>query len=75
MKRKSNSNPTWPSASTEDVMMVQETMKVFGLYSGAIDGLAGTATFRAVRAYKKRVHLAPDNSLSDEFIEHLRNET
>ena len=56
-------------------MMVQETMKVFGLYDGAIDGLAGTQTFRAVRAYKKSVHLAPDNSLGSEFIEHLRNDT
>lgn len=56
-------------------MMVQETMKVMGLYSGAVDGLAGTATYRAVRTYKKSVHLAPDNHLSEEFIHHLRNET
>lgn len=56
-------------------MMVQETMKVMGLYDGAVDGLPGTATFRAVRAYKKSVHLAPDNHLDAEFINHLRNET
>jgi peptidoglycan hydrolase-like protein with peptidoglycan-binding domain len=75
MKRKPSSKSLFQSASTEDVMMVQETMKVFGLYDGAIDGLAGTQTFRAVRAYKKSVHLAPDNSLGSEFIEHLRNDT
>ena len=46
-----------------------------GLYNGPIDGLAGTATLRAVRAYKKSIHLAPDNSLSEDFISHLRNET
>ncbi|MFK8084161.1 MAG: peptidoglycan-binding protein [Granulosicoccus sp.] len=75
MKRKPDNQPVWPTASTEDVMMVQETMKVMGLYDGAVDGLPGTATFRAVRAYKKSVHLAPDNHLDAEFINHLRNET
>ncbi len=54
--------------------MVQETMKVMGLYRGAIDGLAGTKTLAAVRAYKKSVHMAPNNSLTKEFIEHLRTE-
>ncbi len=61
-------------ASTDEVMMVQETMKVMGLYRGAIDGLAGTKTLAAVRAYKKSVHMAPNNSLTKEFIEHLRTE-
>lgn len=56
-------------------MMVQETMKVMGLYNGEVDGLAGSATFRAVRAYKKSIHLAPNNHLNEEFINHLRNET
>lgn len=52
MKPDSN-HPSWPSASTNDVMLVQETMQVMGLYHGKIDGLAGTETLRAVRAYKK----------------------
>jgi len=56
-------------------MMVQETLRILGLYEGAIDGIAGTDTLSAVRVYKKRIHLAPDNFLSPEFIEHLRNET
>lgn len=55
--------------------MVQETMKIMGLYDGAIDGLAGTATMRAVREYKKSIHLAPNNALNAEFIDHLRNDT
>jgi len=55
--------------------MVQETMKIMGLYDGAIDGLAGTQTFRAVRAYKKQNHMAPNNALTEEFIEHLRTES
>lgn len=74
MKSRSDHN-VWPSASTSDVMMVQETMKVLGLYEGRVDGLAGTKTLRAVRAYKKSVHMAPDNKLTEEFIEHLRTQT
>ena len=64
----------YPLAKTEDVMMIQETMQVMGLYAGAVDGLAGVKTFSAVRAYKKSVHMAPNNSLTEEFIEHLRTE-
>ncbi len=59
-------------ASTDEVMMIQESMKVLGLYQGAIDGLAGSKTFSAVRAYKKRNHMAPNNALTREFIEYLR---
>ena len=55
--------------------MVQETMKVMGLYDGPIDGLAGTETLLAVRQYKKSIHVAPNNTLSEEFIDHLRNDT
>lgn len=62
-------------ASTHEVMMIQETLKVQGLYTGAIDGLAGPSTLRAVRAYKKRNHMPANNALTDEFIEHLRYET
>lgn len=59
-------------ATTDEVMMVQETMKVLGLYDGAVDGLAGSKTFRAVRAYKKVNHMAPNNALTQEFINYLR---
>lgn len=55
--------------------MIQETLKVQGLYAGAIDGLAGPHTLRAVRAYKKRNHMPANNALTEEFIEHLRYET
>lgn len=62
----------YPLAATEDVMMIQETMQVMGFYDGAVDGLAGSKTFSAVRAYKKSIHMAPNNALTQEFIEHLR---
>lgn len=75
MKPKKVKQPVLPNASTHDIMMIQETMVVMGLYEGAIDGLAGTATLRAVREYKKSIHMAPDNHLTDEFIAHLREHT
>ncbi len=63
------------TASTSDVMMVQETMSVFGLYQGKIDGLAGSKTYAAIRAYKKSVNMAPNNAITAEFISHLRENT
>ncbi|ASJ70943.1 peptidoglycan-binding domain-containing protein [Granulosicoccus antarcticus] len=61
-----------PTASTQNVMMVQESMKVAGFYHGDIDGLAGSKTYNAVRAYKKMNHMPVNNQLTDEFIEHVR---
>ena len=52
--------------------MIQESMKVAGFYQGAIDGLAGSLTYAAVRAYKKKHHMPVNNQLQDEFIDHLR---
>jgi peptidoglycan hydrolase-like protein with peptidoglycan-binding domain len=61
-----------PTASTQDVMMIQESMKVAGFYLGEIDGLAGPLTYTAVRAYKKKHHMPVNNQLTEEFIGHLR---
>lgn len=61
-----------PTASTQDIMMIQESMKVAGFYGGEIDGVAGPQTYSAVRAYKKHHHMPVNNSLSDEFVLHLR---
>jgi lysozyme family protein len=61
-----------PTASTLEIMMIQESMKVCGLYQGDIDGLAGALTFAAVRAYKKMHHMPVNNRLTEEFIAHLR---
>lgn len=64
----------YPLASTQEIMMIQETMQVLGLYAGEIDGLAGSRTMAAIRAYKKMNHMAPNNAITEEFIEHLRAE-
>lgn len=73
--QKTRSDKGGTLASTSDVMMVQETMRALGLYTGDIDGLAGSKTYSAVRAYKKSVHMAPDNAITAEFITHLREAT
>ncbi len=62
-----------PSASTSDIMLVQETMQVLGLYRGEIDGIPGKKTMQAVRAYKRRHKMPQNNALTEEFITHLRN--
>jgi len=64
-----------PTATTDEVMLIQETMRTFGLYEGEIDGLPGSKTMIAVRAYKKRVNMPANNALTDEFINHLRHDT
>lgn len=61
-----------PTASTHDIMMIQESMKVAGFYQGALDGLAGPLTFNAVRAYKRQHKMPVNNRLSADFIAHLR---
>jgi len=63
-----------PRATTDEVMLIQETMQIKGLYDGAIDGMPGKETLRAVRAYKGLQKMPVNNSLSREFIDHIRDE-
>jgi len=61
-----------PSASSSDIMLVQETMQGLGLYNGVIDGIPGNQTMHAVRIYKRRNKMPQNNTLTQEFVEHLR---
>jgi len=72
MKPTVNEKGSPPTASTGDIMLVQETMHGLGLYSGAIDGIPGIKTMYAVRIYKRRNKMPQNNSLTEEFVEHLR---
>jgi len=72
MKPTVNEKGSPPTASTSDIMLVQESMSGLGLYLGAIDGIPGSKTMRAVRTYKRRNKMPQNNSLTKEFIEHLR---
>jgi len=62
-----------PKVSTGDVMLVQESLQVKGLYQGAVDGIPGSKTMRAVRAYKKQNNIPVNNQLTDDFVSHLRS--
>jgi len=64
-----------PIATTADVMLVQEAMQHLDLYEGPVDGIAGTHTMSAVRAYKRCHGLVVDNLLDAELIEHVRRTT
>ena len=61
-----------PKVSTSDIMLVQETLQVQGLYVGEIDGIPGTDTMRGVRAYKKNNKLPVNNTLDSDFVSLLR---
>jgi len=53
-------------------MLVQDTLRVAGLYDGPIDGVAGAKTMLAVRRYKRRYGLAVDDALDETLFEHMR---
>ena len=61
-----------PRATTDEVMLIQETLSVKGLYKGSIDGMPGKETLRAVRDYKRTQQMPVNNSLSKAFVEHIR---
>ena len=61
-----------PVASTYDVMLVQDALRVAGLYDGPIDGVPGAKTMLAVRRYRRRHGLAVDGALDESLFEHVR---
>lgn len=62
-----------PDISTSDIMMVQESLQVKGLYRGEIDGIPGSETLRAVRSYKKQNNIPVSNRLTADFVSHMRS--
>ncbi len=63
-----------PLATTDEIMLIQETLSLRGLYTGGIDGIPGKETLRAVRNYKRTQRMPVNNTLSSEFVDHIRNE-
>lgn len=61
------------SASTYDVLFVQETLGAAGLYDGPVDGVAGAKTRLAVRRYKRRHGLPVDDTIDVEFTAKVRD--
>jgi membrane-bound lytic murein transglycosylase B len=56
----------------EDIMALQQGLSAMGLLPGAPDGVAGTATRQAVRAFQKANGLAPDGFIDLGLIAAVR---
>lgn len=61
-----------PPVSTADIMLIQESLQVRGLYNGEVDGIPGAKTLRAVRSFKKQSKIPVNNELDDEFVSFVR---
>ena len=61
-----------PLASTYDVMLIQDALKVAGLYAGPVDGVAGAKTMLGVRAWKRRHGLPVDDALDARLLATVR---
>jgi len=61
-----------PPATTDEVMLIQETLKNKGLYQGEIDGIPGKETLRAVRDFKRTQQMPINNSLNQAFVDYIR---
>ena len=51
---------------------IQDLLSELGLYSGAIDGVAGAATGRAIRLYQNQTKLAIDGLATPALLKHLQ---
>jgi membrane-bound lytic murein transglycosylase B len=56
----------------EQVMQLQQALQVQGLYQGPVDGILGSQTRRAVRAYQARTGLPVDGYASLPLLKQLR---
>lgn len=59
--------------SRADVLELQEKLRGEGLYTGAVDGILGSGTRGAIRAYQSRAGLPMDGYASSALLESLRN--
>lgn len=61
------------TASTYDIMFIQESLRAERLYDGPIDGVAGAKTRLAVRKYKRRHGIPVDDALDATFLGRVRD--
>jgi len=66
-----NPNPIPQTPSTDDIPLVQQRLREKGFYYGAIDGIAGPETRRAVRKFQESVGLYPDGNLGPQTLQAL----
>ncbi len=60
-----------PGASGEDVRSVQSRLKLFGYYSGSLDGVYGAESVAAVRAFQQRNGITVDGKVGTNTAELL----
>ena len=53
------------------VSRVQEQLAHDGYYKGPIDGVAGSRTYYAIRAYERDHHLQADGQITDELLQEM----
>lgn len=53
------------------VEQVQATLKALNFYDGAVDGLSGPATTRAIEAYQRKIGVPVSGQIDDELLSHL----
>jgi hypothetical protein len=53
------------------VSKVQEQLAQEGYYKGSIDGVAGSRTYYAIRAYERDHHLRVDGEITDELLQEM----
>jgi hypothetical protein len=54
------------------VVQVQRQLARAGYYHGAIDGVMGPATARAIRGYERAHNLPVDGALSDQLLQKMK---
>jgi peptidoglycan hydrolase-like protein with peptidoglycan-binding domain len=59
------------SSNTQTVKTVQSRLQQRGLYTGAVDGIAGPKTTTAIREYQREKGLLVDGRVSSELATHL----
>lgn len=58
--------------SRDNILEIQRRLMDAGLYLGKVDGIAGTGTRRAVKAFQRSARLPPDGHLDLSLLEALR---
>lgn len=66
-----SSLPDETAISAEEIRQIQHQLKNMGLYEGAPDGLYGSQTRKAVKAYQKKNRMPVDGYLSKDLLEKI----
>lgn len=53
------------------VERVQSVLKDLNFYAGAVDGLTGPATAKAIRSYQEKMGMAPTGKIDDQLLKNL----